>query len=205
MRRDPGSVATLERLFALKNTMGYGLNSFLDHDEPAQVLAHLMVGSEGTLGFVASAVFRTVEVLPHAATGLLVLDDLATAASVVPEVLATGVATAELLDAESLRVAQADPGCPEQIRRLGVRRHAALLVELQARSTDELADLRAAAEPQLAALPLTGPAELTGRPPSGRRCGAPARASTAPWPLPARPAPTRCSRTSRCPWTGWAT
>ncbi|MCW2818154.1 MAG: FAD-binding oxidoreductase, partial [Marmoricola sp.] len=161
VRSDPASVATLERLFALKNTMGYGLNSFLDHDEPAQVLARLMVGSEGTLGFVASAVFRTVEVLPHAATGLLVFPDLATAATWVPDVLATGMATAELLDAESLRVAQADPGCPEQIRRLGVRGHAALLVELQAGSAPELADLQAAAGPALERLPLDSPADLT--------------------------------------------
>ncbi|ROR91207.1 D-lactate dehydrogenase [Nocardioides aurantiacus] len=161
VREDPTSVATLERLFALKNTMGYGLNSLLDHDDPLDVLVHLMVGSEGTLGFIASAVFRTVEVLPHAATGLLVFDDLATASSSVPDVLATGVATAELLDAESLRVAQADPGCPAQIRRLDVRRHAALLVELQADSPDALAGLRGDAEPGLERLPLTSLAELT--------------------------------------------
>ena len=50
------------------------------------ILAHLMVGSEGTLGFVAEAVFRTVPVLPHAATGLLVFPDLeaATAAAARP-------------------------------------------------------------------------------------------------------------------------
>lgn len=161
IRSDDASVAALERLFALKNTMGYGLNSFLDHDDPLDVLVHLMVGSEGTLGFIASAVFRTVEVLPHAATGLLVFDDLSTASSSVPDVLATGVATAELLDAESLRVAQADPGCPEQIRRLDVRHHAALLVELQSGTTDGLAALRADAAPGLEGLPLTSLAELT--------------------------------------------
>nr|WP_269457954.1 FAD-binding and (Fe-S)-binding domain-containing protein [Nocardioides scoriae] len=161
VRGDTGSVATLERLFALKNTMGYGLNSFLDHDDPVDLLVHLMVGSEGTLGFVASAVFRTVEVMPSVATGLLVFDDLSTASSAVPDVLATGVATAELLDAASLRVAQSDPGCPEQIRRLDVRRHAALLVELQAPDADALADARAQAEPGLGGLPLTSSAELT--------------------------------------------
>ena len=44
----------------MKNTMGYGLNSLLDHSTPVEMLAHLMIGSEGTLGFVAEAVFRTV-------------------------------------------------------------------------------------------------------------------------------------------------
>jgi hypothetical protein len=43
--------------------MGYGLNSFLDHDTPAQLLARLLIGSEGTLGFVAEAVLRTVAAL----------------------------------------------------------------------------------------------------------------------------------------------
>jgi D-lactate dehydrogenase len=161
IRIDPASVSTLERLFALKNTMGYGLNAFLDHDDPLQILVRLMVGSEGTLGFVASAVFRTVEVLPRAATGLLVFEDLGRASESVPAVLETGVATAELLDAASLRVAQQDPGCPGQIRQLDVRRHAALLVELQAETDDALEAMRADTEPALARLPLTMEVELT--------------------------------------------
>ncbi len=161
IRDRPDDVATLERLFSLKNTMGYGLNSFLDHDDPLEILVHLMVGSEGTLGFVASAVFRTVEVLPHAATGLLVFDDLVVASQSVPTVLESGVATAELLDAASLRVAQADPSCPEQIRRLDVRRHAALLVELQSASADGLTAMRHDAARVLDGLPLASSPELT--------------------------------------------
>ena len=161
IRADTASVATLERLFALKNTMGYGLNAFLDHDEPVDILVHLLVGSEGTLGFVASAVLRTVEVLPHVATGLLVFPDLAEAARRVPEVLSTGVVTAELMDAASLKVAQGDPGCPEQIRGLDVRRHAALLVELEGSSPDELEARQADAEPVLTGLPLTTGARLS--------------------------------------------
>ena len=35
--------------FSRKNTMGYGLNAFLDYDTPAQILSHLMIGSDGTL------------------------------------------------------------------------------------------------------------------------------------------------------------
>ncbi len=164
VRDDPESVATLSRLFAIKNTMGYGLNAMLDHDDPLDLLAGLMVGSEGTLGFVASAVFRTVEVRPFAATGLLVFDDIDTATDAVPAVSATGVATAELLDAASLRVAQALPGCPGQIARLTVGGHAALLVELQAGSAEELAEAQTHAVADLARLRLSQPAELTSDP-----------------------------------------
>ena len=73
---DPASVATITRQFAMKNTMGYGINALLDFDTASEILAHLLVGSEGTLAFVASATFRTVPLRAHAATALLVFDDL---------------------------------------------------------------------------------------------------------------------------------
>ena len=60
----------------MKNTMGYGLNSLLDFDDPCQILAHLVVGSEGTLGFVAEVTLHTVALRAHASTALLVFDDL---------------------------------------------------------------------------------------------------------------------------------
>jgi D-lactate dehydrogenase len=158
---DPGSVATIRRQFSMKNTMGYGLNSFLDHEDPLDILVHLMVGSEGTLGFVAEARFRTVEVLSHVATGLLVFDDVQTATSAVPQLIDAGTVTAELLDAASLRVSARDPKCPEVIRRLDVDRQAAMLVEFQGSTAEELATTRHTAEPALSSLPLAAPVSLT--------------------------------------------
>ncbi|WPB89936.1 FAD-binding oxidoreductase [Streptomyces malaysiensis] len=73
---NPASVRTIRHQFSMKNTLGYGLNAFLDYEQPAEILAHLMVGSEGTLGFVAGAVFHTVPVLPGTATGLLLFPDM---------------------------------------------------------------------------------------------------------------------------------
>ena len=161
VRGDAGSVATVERLFALKNTMGYGLNSFLDHDDPVKILEHLMVGSEGTLGFVASATFRTVPVRPQVATGLLVFDTVGAATGSVPQIVEAGAVTSELLDAASLRVSARAPGAPAQITGIRVVDHAALLVEWHADTPEELAEATGLAQPVLDALPLTGPAELT--------------------------------------------
>src|SRR5204863_73897 len=62
VRGNPESVRAIGALYSIKNTMGYGLNSFLDHDRPVDLLEHLVIGSEGTLAFVAEAVFRTVPV-----------------------------------------------------------------------------------------------------------------------------------------------
>lgn len=161
VRDDRESVATIRRLFALKNTMGYGLNSFLDHDSPAKILEHLMVGSEGTLGFLASATFRTVPVRPAVATGLLVLDTVGAATSAVPAIVEAGAVTAELLDAASLRVSARAPGAPAQIAGLRVEDHAALLVEWHADTSEELQEQVGVAQPVLDDLPLTSPVTLT--------------------------------------------
>ncbi|RJK97141.1 FAD-binding and (Fe-S)-binding domain-containing protein [Vallicoccus soli] len=162
VRSDPGSLRRIAAQYAMKNTMGYGLNSFVDHDDPVQVLAHLAVGSEGTLGFVAGAVLRTVPVHPLAATGLLVLDSLRDAMDAVPALVDAGPAAVELLDAQALRVAQRDPRADAVLRGLDVRRHAALLVEWQSSDADELAGRVAAAERLVAGLPLAAPARLSG-------------------------------------------
>lgn len=162
VRSEPESVRRIRQLFAMKNTMGYGVNAFLDHDSPSQILAHLMVGSEGTLGFVAEVTFRTVPLLKHAQTGLFVFADLAAATASLPALVATGAATLELMDATSLRVGQRDPKADALIRAIQVDQHAALLVEYQSSDPLELAELCNSARPVLADLPLTTPAALSG-------------------------------------------
>ncbi|HNV43105.1 MAG TPA: FAD-binding oxidoreductase, partial [Ornithinibacter sp.] len=169
VRGNPASVRLLEQQFSMKNTMGYGLNSFLDHTRPVDVLAHLVVGSEGTLAFVASVVMRTVPLLPHAMTGLLVFDDLAGATGSLSAILETAPATIELMDAVSLRVGQADPRADEALKRIAVDRHAALLVEYQASTADEVTAMGREALPALARLRLSSPAALASDPASRAR------------------------------------
>jgi D-lactate dehydrogenase len=165
VRASTDSVRRIRQQFSMKNTMGYGLNSFLDFDRPADLLAHLLVGSEGTLAFVAEAVFDTVPVKPHAATGLVVFDSLAAATDALPALVESGAATLELLDAASLRVAAADRVASPALRSLIVAEHAALLVEYQEQDPDELAVRTERAAPLLAGLPgLTGEALLSDEP-----------------------------------------
>lgn len=161
VRRNPQSVGTITRLFAMKNTMGYGLNSLLDFDDPVDILAHLMVGSEGTLGFVASVVLRTVPLLGAAMTGLLVFDNLSRATASLPALVATGAATIELMDATSLRVGQRDPQADPLLTSIRVEQHAALLVEYQAESAAEVGEVAAAARSTLSDLPLAAAADLS--------------------------------------------
>ncbi len=160
VRSKPASVATIRQQFSMKNTMGYGLNSFLDHDTPSAILAHLMVGSEGTLGFVAGATYRTIEVRPEVTTGLMVFSTIDDAMTALPDLVAAGFATVELMDSVSLRVAQTLSGSPTDITRLNVRDHAALLVEFHGHTHAELADKIASSRAVTDPLPFAVPFEM---------------------------------------------
>lgn len=161
VRSNPTSVAIIEQQFSMKNTMGYGINALLDHDTPAQILAHLIVGSEGTMAFVAEATFRTVPLRTELASALLLFDDLYAANRALPDLVATGAATLELMDATSLRVGQAFTDCPAPIKALHVTDQAALLLEYQATSPGALAELVSGAGATLAALPTLSPVLLS--------------------------------------------
>ena len=158
---DPASSATIARQFAMKNTMGYSINALVDFDTASQILAHLLVGSEGTLAFLASVTFRTVPLRTHACSTLLVFEDLYAANRALPALVATGAASLELMDATSLRVGQSVPGAPAVVRALSVDRQAALLVEYQATSSADLDALAAAARSTLDSLPVAGPVVLS--------------------------------------------
>jgi D-lactate dehydrogenase len=160
-RSNAASVATIRQQFSMKNTMGYGVNSLLDFDRPVDMLAHLIVGSEGTLGFVAEAVFRTVPKLPHVTTALLVFPGLEAATAALPALVATGAATLELMDALSLTVGQQMPGAPAIVLDLVIHEHAALLVEYHAESSEKLAQLLETGMQTVRTLDLTLPADFT--------------------------------------------
>jgi D-lactate dehydrogenase len=157
---DPRSVAEIRRQFALKNTLGYGINAFLDHESPVDVLQHLIIGSEGTLAFVAEATFRTVAVAPLVTTALVVFPTLDAAVRALPALVGSGAATLELMDATSIRVGQSLPGAPEQILGFSPEKQAALLVEYRARTQEELAAAAARGARVLAGLSLHAPARF---------------------------------------------
>ena len=74
VRADTALTARIRRAFATKNTVGYSLNAFLNNALPARILQKLVVGSEGTLAFIASATFRTMPVPRHRAVAWQMMD-----------------------------------------------------------------------------------------------------------------------------------
>jgi D-lactate dehydrogenase len=127
----------IEHKYKIKNTCGYGLNSLIDFDDPIDIITHLMIGSEGTLGFISDITLRTVPDLPYKATALLFLDDIASACSMIPVLEKLPVDAAELMDRSSIRLVEGLKGVPEKISLLDDEA-AALLIETSANSEAEL-------------------------------------------------------------------
>ena len=89
--------------YRLKNTMGYGLNALLDYENPLDIFTHLMIGSEGTLGFIANITYNTVPLPRARETGLYLFEDFKAACAVIPALKACDVDAVELMDARALR------------------------------------------------------------------------------------------------------
>ena len=137
-REDATLAARIRHKFRLKNTTGYSLNALVDFTDAIDILAHLMIGSEGTLGFISEITYQTVEEHAHKASALILFDRLETACSAVTRLKQTPVVAVELLDRASLHSVEHKPGMPEGLRALP-EDGAALLVETRAATAAALA------------------------------------------------------------------
>jgi D-lactate dehydrogenase len=116
--------------FRIKNTTGYSLNAFVDYRDPFDIIKHLMIGSEGTLGFIAEITFQTVVEHPHKSTALVIFPDIGTACLAVMKLDREVVSAAELMDRIALRSVEEKPGMPHYLKTLD-EKAAALLVEVR--------------------------------------------------------------------------
>ena len=123
--------------YRIKNTTGYGLNSFVDHHDPVDILLHLLVGSEGTLAFISEVTLQTVPEHPHKASALVLFPDIEQAAIATQRLRGGPVSAVELMDRASIRSVQEKPGMPPGLAELGPT-VCALLVETRAADRGDL-------------------------------------------------------------------
>lgn len=157
------SPALAERIrakYKMKNTTGYSLNAFIDFDRPVDIFRNVLVGSEGTLAFIAEAVLKSVPDLPVKVTAFLLFPDLHAACAAIIPLRDAGAAALELLDRASLKSVENQPGIPPAIKTLPDGA-AALLVEFHGRDESVRAELERTALATTAGLELMEPARFT--------------------------------------------
>lgn len=121
----------IKHKYRLKNTTGYALNALVDYQDPIEVIEHLMIGSEGTLGFIAEITYNTVIEHPNKASALLVFATIEEACRAVTTLSKLPVAAVELMDGRALRSVADKAGMPSFIQSLDLEA-AAILVESHA-------------------------------------------------------------------------
>ncbi|MEU6614158.1 FAD-binding and (Fe-S)-binding domain-containing protein [Streptomyces parvus] len=154
---DAELTARIRAKYTIKNTNGYRLDAFLDGATPVQILRGLMVGSEGTFGFISEVVFDTLPLDRRVSSGLLFFPSLTAAAAAVPRFNEAGAIAVELMDGNTLRASVSVQGVPADWAALP-RETTALLVEFRAADEAGQAAFERAAGAVVAGLDLVRPA-----------------------------------------------
>lgn len=124
----------IRRKYLIKNVTGYSMNSFIDYDNPMDIFAHLLIGSEGTLAYIISAELATVPLYSHYTSSMLYFDDVTSAAASARWLGESGALAVEIMDYASLRSV---PGHGEHYPKGAT----AMLVDYGADSSEHLADI----------------------------------------------------------------
>ncbi len=128
---------TIRRKYETKNTVGYSLNALIDYEHPLDIFAHLLIGAEGTLAFIAEAVLETIPDEPFKSTAMLYFPDIYAACQAIQPLKDAGALMVELMDRASLRAVEHLPGMDPFVKTLPPGA-AALLIEFQEPGVAEL-------------------------------------------------------------------
>jgi len=146
--------------FKIKNTTGYSLNALVDYEHPIDILSHLMIGSEGTLGFMSRITYNTVVEDPFKASALVFFPDIRTACEAVIRLKPQPVSAVELLDRPALHSVENKPGLPAIMRELG-EEAAALLIEVRAATAEGIQEKIGAVHAAMAGVATVEPMQFS--------------------------------------------
>ncbi|MCU7496739.1 MAG: FAD-binding oxidoreductase [Ignavibacteria bacterium] len=150
----------IKRKFKMKNTTGYSLNALVDFDDPIEIIQHLMIGSEGTLGFISEVNYYTVPEFSNKATSLMLFPDAVSACKAVEILKTHKVSAVELMDRAALRSVEDKEGMPSYLKTLAPE-VASILVDTRAEDQQSLLQQISEITDALKDLPKVMPIEFT--------------------------------------------
>ena len=156
-------VTRIRKKYELKNTVGYSINAFIDYNHPLDILAHILIGAEGSLAFIAEAILETLPDMAFKATSILYFETALIACNAIKGLKETGAAALELMDRAALRSIENQIGAPKIIKELAAQA-TGILCEYQASSPEELNEQLESAKLVLASLTTILPYEFTQNP-----------------------------------------
>ena len=159
-RADNHLADKIRHKYRLKNTTGYSINALIDYDDPIDILAHLMIGSEGTLAFISEITYNTVIEHKHRASTLVFFPDIDTTCRAVTALSQTDVAAVELMDGRALLSVKDLDGMPAFVADMDLA-NCALLIETRAANAELLQRQIAELDALLADYPQTGKVPFT--------------------------------------------
>ena len=127
--------------YKIKNVTGYSMNAFLDFEHPMDIFAHLLIGGEGTLGFIVSAELNTLPLLPVYSSAMLYFKDVTQAAASAAFLGESGAVSVEMMDYAALSSLGNRPELPKGAT--------AMLIDYGAKSSEEMQDRVKDLQPQL--------------------------------------------------------
>ena len=151
----------IRKKYSIKNVTGLTILPFVEYTDPYDIIAHLMVGSEGTLAFLSSITVSTGEIQPFSASALLLFPTTESACQAIIEMKKTGLlSAAEFFDRKAMRTVEKDfpelKGLPEDA--------GAVLIRTDASSEQELSKKNASLQQVLTTYSLCQPASFTSDP-----------------------------------------
>lgn len=137
IKADAALTQRINYKYSIKNVTGLNILPFVTFDDPFDIITHLLVGSEGTLAFLAEATVTTEPEKHFKASAMLYLKDIKSACQAVQQLKDTPVTGIEMLDRKALKSVEGKDGMPGYLATLN-REVTALLIETKGDTEPEL-------------------------------------------------------------------